>query len=542
LKNNTLYTFLVALFLFSSNNAFAADSGSGSNILNLSLWAVAILVIFFLIIQVSDNLIRIEAKETGLDEKAQASVSLFPSLSSLFAAKKPTYIKEGSFYALNAGHDIVLEGAAAKVVNDGAATTYAVLPQNFVGISPIPKVTVAVGDEVKAGDVVCFDKKRPDIKYVAPVSGEVIAVNRGAKRSIKEIVILADKEINYKSFPKLDLANTTREALVNHFLESGVWTMINQRPFGVVPDATDVPKNIFISTFDSAPLAPDLNFVVEGKGAAFQKGLDVLGMLTEGAVHLGLDARSDNAPSAVFTEATGVKKHWFHGKHPVGNVGIQIHHISPIAGEEKVWTLGVQEVITIGKLFIEGKFDASRVVALTGAETSTPAYVNTYLGANIGALVGEVKENVRLVSGDVLSGAEKTKEEFLDFRDDQITTIKEGNEYEMFGWLAPMDARPSVSQTFLSGLADVTYEANTNTHGEKRAFVVTGQYEKVLPMDIFPQHLMKAIIVNDFERMEGLGINELIEEDVALCEFACTSKQPLQKILREGLEIMREQA
>ena len=542
MKNNILYTFLVALFLFSSNNAFAADSGSGSNILNLSLWAVAILVIFFLIIQVSDNLIRIEAKEAGLDDETQASVSLFPSFSSLFSAKKPSYIKDGAFYALKAGHDIALEGTAAKIVSDGAATTYAVLPQNFVGISPIPKVTVAVGDEVKAGDVVCFDKKRPDIKYVAPVSGEVIAVNRGAKRSIKEVVILADKEINYKSFPKLDLANTTRAALVNHLLESGAWTMINQRPFGVVPDAADVPKSIFISTFDSAPLAPDLNFVVEGKGAAFQKGLEILGMLTEGAVHLGLDARGENAPSAVFTEATGVKKHWFHGKHPVGNVGIQIHHVSPIAGEEKVWTLGVQEVITIGKLFTEGKFDASRVVALTGAETATPAYVNTYLGANIGTLVGEIGENVRLISGDVLSGAQKTKEEFLDFRDDQITTIKEGNEYEMFGWLAPMDARPSISQTFLSGLADVTYEANTNTHGEKRAFVVTGQYEKVLPMDIFPQHLMKAIIVNDFERMEGLGINELVEEDVALCEFACTSKQPLQQILREGLEIMREQA
>ncbi|MFK7983835.1 MAG: Na(+)-translocating NADH-quinone reductase subunit A [Saprospiraceae bacterium] len=542
MKNNILYTFLVALFLFSSNTAYAADAGSGSNILNLAMWGVAILVIFFLIIQVSDNLIRIEAKEAGLDGKTQESMSLFPSLSGLFAAKQPDYIKEGTFYALKAGHDIVLEGAAEKVVNASAATTYAIQPQNFVGISPIPKVTVAVGDEVQAGDVVCFDKKRPDIKYVAPVSGEVIAVNRGAKRSIKEVVILADKEINYKSFPTLDLANTSREVLVNHLLESGAWTMISQRPFGVIPDATDIPSNIFVSTFDSAPLAPDLNFVVAGQGAAFQKGLDILGMLTEGAVHLGLDGRGDNAPSNVFTGATGVQKHWFHGKHPVGNVGIQIHHISPIAGNEKVWTLGVQEVITIGKLFAEGKFDASRIVAVTGSEASNPSYVKTYLGANVGALAGTVGDNVRLVSGDVLSGAQKTKEEFLDFRDDQVTTIKEGNEYEMFGWLAPMDARPSVSQTFLSGLADVTYEANTNTHGEKRAFVVTGQYEKVLPMDIYPQHLMKAIIVNDFERMEGLGINELLEEDVALCEFACTSKQPLQSILREGLEIMREQA
>ena len=542
MKNNTLYTFLVALFLFSSNNAFAADSASGSSILNIGMWAAAILIIFFLIIQVSDNLIRIEGKEAGLDADEQAGLSLFPSFSNMFSAKKPDYATDGAFYALKAGHNIVLEGVAEKVIKQASATTYAIQPQNFVGISPIPKVTVAVGDEVKAGDVVCFDKKRPDIKYVAPVSGEVIAVNRGAKRAIKEVVILADKEINYKALPKVDLENTSREALVNHLLETGGWTMIRQRPFGIVPDVTDVPKAIFISTFDSAPLAPDLNFVVEGKGAAFQKGLDVLGMLTDGGVHLGLDGRGDTAPSATFTGATGVKKHWFHGKHPVGNVGIQIHHVSPIAGNDKVWTLGVQEVITIGKIFAEGKFDASRVIAVTGAETKEPAYVNTYLGANVGSLVGDVNENVRLVSGDVLSGQEKTKEEFLDFFDDQVTTIKEGNEYEMFGWLAPMDARPSVSQTFLSGLADVTYEANTNTHGEKRAFVVTGQYEKVLPMDIYPQHLMKAIIVNDFERMEGLGINELLEEDVALCEFACTSKQPLQQILRQGLEIMREQA
>lgn len=528
--------------MFSANSAFAADSASGSSIFNLSLWAVAILIIFFIIIQVSDNLIRIEAKEAGVEGKNGEGLSLFPSFSGLFSPKMPEYVNGAPVHILKAGHDIALEGTAKKVLQNNTATTYAIQPQNFVGISPIPKVTVVVGDEVKAGDVVCFDKKRPDVKYVAPVSGEVIAVNRGAKRSIKEIIVLADKEINYKSFNPVNLDTATRAELVNFLLESGGWTMIRQRPFNIIPDTTAIPKHIFISTFDTAPLAPDLNFVVEEKGAAFQKGLDVLGKLTSGQVHLGLDAAAENAPSTIFTNATGVQKNWFHGKHPAGNVGIQIHHISPVVGEDKVWTLGVQEVITIGKLFTEGKFDASRVVAVTGAETATPAYVNTYQGANIGVLVGSVKEDVRLVSGDVLSGKEKTKEEFLDFYDDQVTTLKEGNEYEMFGWLAPIDARPSVSQTFLSGLVDMTYEANTNTHGEKRAFVMTGQYEKVLPMDIYPQHLMKAILVNDFERMEGLGINELVEEDVALCEFACTSKQPLQQILREGLEVMREQA
>ncbi|MEM6316891.1 MAG: Na(+)-translocating NADH-quinone reductase subunit A [Bacteroidota bacterium] len=542
MKNSFLYTFLVALFLLTSNDAFAADSASGSSILNLALWGTAILIIFFLIIQVSDNLIRIEAKESGLDAEQQQQLSVVPTGGGLFRKKVPEYVKSGSFHSLKAGHNIKLEGKAEETLKAVNVTTFALQPQNFVGISPIPKVTVAVGDEVQAGDIICFDKKRPDIKYVAPVSGEIVAVNRGAKRSIKEIVILADKEIKYKSFTLVDLATASREDLVSFLMESGAWTLIRQRPFHIVPDAADVPKGIFISTFDTAPLAPNLDFVVKGKGIAFQKGLDVLAKLTSGAVHLGLNANGDAAPSAIFTGATGVHKHWFQGKHPAGNVGIQIHHVSPIAGNDKVWTLGVQEVITIGTLFLEGKYDASRVVAITGAEMNDPAYVSTHLGANVGDLVGALEGNVRLISGDVLSGKEKSKEEFLDFEADQVTTIKEGDDYEMFGWLAPTAARPSVSQTFLSGLMDITYEANTNTHGEKRAFVVTGQYEKVLPMDIYPQHLMKAILVNDFEKMEGLGINELIEEDVALCEFACTSKQPLQQILRTGLEVMREQA
>lgn len=543
MKSNILQAFWIVLFLFSSTASFAADTVSGSNILNISLWTVAILIIFFLIIQVADNLIKIEAKEAGIDSSSNG-LSLFPSISNFFQPKMPEYVGNDKVNILKAGHDIKLEGTATQTLRaSGNVTTYAVQPQNFIGISPIPKVSVAVGDEVKAGDELFFDKKRPEIKYVAPVSGEVIAVNRGEKRSIKEIVILADKEIAYKTYPSFDLEESSREDLVNYLLESGVWPMIKQRPFGTVADPADTPKGIFISTYDSAPLAPDLNYVVEGQGAAFQKGLDVLGYLTNGSVHLGLDARAENAPSAIFTDALGVEKHWFHGKHPAGNVGIQIHHISPIAGNDKVWTLGVQEVITLGKLFMEQKFDASRIVAITGTEIDTPAYVKTYLGANIGALLGDsLNENARVISGDVLSGNQKSKDEFLNFSDDQITTLKEGNEYEMFGWLLPIAARPSVSQTFLSGLIDVEYEANTNTHGEMRAFVVTGQYEKVLPMDIYPQHLMKAILVNDFERMEGLGINELIEEDVALCEFACTSKQPLQQILRQGLDVMREQA
>ncbi|MCP3929664.1 MAG: Na(+)-translocating NADH-quinone reductase subunit A [Bacteroidetes bacterium] len=457
-----------------------------------------------------------------------------------------TNVSGKNLKVLKKGYDIKLKGEAAKQFsNNVKATTFAVQPPNFIGISPIPKLLVEEGNKVKAGDPIFFDKKRPDIKYVAPVSGEVVAVKRGAKRAINAVVILADKEMKFREYAAFDLENSNREALVEYLLESGVWPMIKQRPFNIVPKPTEIPRDIFISTFDTAPLAPDLNFVVEGKGEAFQKGLDVLNKLTEGKVHLGIDGRGKETPSPVFTEATGVEKHWFKGKHPAGNVGIQIHHIRPINSNDKVWVMGVQEVITLGALFTEGRFNTERILVLAGAALNESKYVKTYLGANIGEMVkGILKEGEqRIISGDVLSGAKVEQDEFLHFHDDQITVIKEGNDFEVFGWLIPGGARPSVSRTFTSFLfPSRQYEGETNTHGEKRAFVVTNQYERVLPMDIFPQHLMKAIIVNDFERMEGLGIYELSEEDIALCEFVCTSKQPLQQILRKGLDIMREQS
>ena len=473
------------------------------------------------------------------------NVALLPTLSNLFGTKRPGYADKGGYVALDKGHDILLEGdPEEKFYSSGGAKTFALQPQNFIGMSPIPKVTADVGQEIKAGDPLFFDKKRPEIIYVAPVSGEVIAINRGQKRSIAEIVILADKEIKHKQFtpPSLD---APREELVSFLLGSGGWSMFRERPFDIVPNIDSIPKSIFISTFDTAPLAPDLDFVVEGREAAFQKGLDVLNKLTTGAVHLGLDARDQELPpSPAFTEAEGVVKTWFRGPHPSGNVGVHIHHVDPINSGDKVWSLGVQEVITLGELFISGKFDSTRVVCIGGAEIENPAYYKTYQGANLGDLLADrlTEDHVRIISGDVLSGKIKKKESYLNFYDDQVSVLEEGDKEELFGWLLPLSARPSISRTFPNFIfPDIKFNGNTNNHGEERAFVVTGQYESVLPMDIYPQHLMKAIIVNDYERMEGLGIYELNEEDLALCEFACTSKQPLQAILRQGLDTMREQ-
>ena len=404
-------------------------------------------------------------------------------------------------------------------------------------------MVVGPGNEVKAGDPLFFDKHNIAVLFVAPVRGEVIEVNRGEKRAITTIVILADKEIKYKSFLPFDLNSATREQIIKYMCDGGVWPMIIERPFGTIASLEHAPDNIFITTFDSAPLAPNADFVIRGKESDFQKGLDVLSKLTAGKVHLGLNAKSDSAPSKAFTEAQGVEKHWFEGKHPAGNVGVQIHHIDPIKKGGRVWTLGVQEVISIGALFLRARHEADRVIAIGGTGLKESGYIKSYVGASIADLSqGLIIDNSRMISGDVLSGKQETSNGFLHFHDDQVSSIEEGNKEVMFGWAIPR-IMPSTSVVFPNKIfGDVKFDDNTNTNGEKRAFVMTGQYEDVLPMDIFPQALMKAIITKDVERMEGLGIQELAEEDIALCEFACTSKQPLQTMLREGLDMLKTES
>lgn len=536
--------FYLAVLLFLGNvPVFAQENASSTNYLIYGIVAVVAILILGLVVQVSDNLLNIEAKQLGVD-RTGANFSLFPRLNELFNSAAPDYAEGAPIVTLKRGLDILLQGEAPLVVDESVqANTFAVQPANFIGMSPIPKVEVEAGQAVLAGDVLFYDKQRPEIKYVAPVSGEIVAVNRGEKRSIKNVVILADKTIKYREIPAFNLETETREALVNFLLETGGWSLLVQRPYDVVPDPADTPRDIFISTFDTAPLAPNLNFVVQGKEAAFQRGLDILKKLTTGKVYLGLDARGKETPSPVFLGAQGVEKYWFRGKHPAGNVGVQIHHIRHIKPGDRVWTMNVQDVITLGALLTERRFNAERVVALTGAELNKPTYVKTYIGANLSDLVkgNLAKEKVRFISGDVLSGKQKPMDSFLNFHDDQLTVVEEGDYFEMFGWLVPKFT-PTGSKAFPNALfPNMSFKADTNMHGEERAFVMSGQYEAVMPMDIYPMHLMKAILAGDFERMEGLGIYELSEEDVALAEFVCTSKQPIQEILRDGLDMMREQ-
>ncbi len=543
MKNKANSLWLLAMIFLPTGAVMGQSGSSGSNILIYSLIAVAVLIFFYLLVQVADNLLAIEARQSGSQRKG-VNYGIFPRISEIFAPKLPDFVEDSPVTVLKRGHNILLQGeAAARIDESVEAQTFAVQPFNFKGIAPIPKMLVEVGAEVKAGDPLFFDKANPEIHYVAPVSGEVIAINRGAKRAISEVVILADKTQKYRSLNAPDPASASREDLVKFLMDSGAWPLIKQRPFNLIADPAETPRDIFVSTFDSAPLAPDQNFVVQGREAAFRKGIDVLSKLTSGKVYLGLNAKSASVPSKAFTESNAEVR-WFYGKHPAGNVGIQIHHIRPIGSKDKVWTLGVQEVITLGALFTENRFNAERIVALTGAELKDPVYVRTSIGANLGELLKDnlKAENTRMITGDVLSGRKSGPEGFLDFYDDQVTVVEEGDYYELFGWLLPIEPRPSISNSFPNFLfPNLKFKANTNSHGERRAFVVTGQYEEVLPMDVYPQALMKSILNGEFERMEGLGIYELVEEDVALCEFVCTSKQPLQQILRQGLEMMREQ-
>ena len=336
----------------------------------------------------------------------------------------------------------------------------------------------------------------------------------------------------------------SREQIISYLKATGAWTLLDQRPYNVLADSTVEPDNIFISTFSTAPLAPDLAASAEGRSADIQEAIDTLSKLTKGKVYLGLDGRGKRPPAAL-TNVTGAEVNYFSGKHPAGNVGIQIHHTNAIKNNTTVWTLTLDGLLTLGRLMNTGIYDTSKVVALSGSQFVEPSLVKTYEGASLDDLTKDNISNIektRLILGDVLSGKTAGKDDFISKSTNLVTSIKEGDEYELFGWLLPIKPRPSISKTMPGFLMPShEYEGNTNTHGEKRAFVVTGQYEKMLPMDIYPQHLLKAIMAGDIERMEGLGINELAEEDLALAEFACTSKMPLQEILRDGLDMMREQ-
>lgn len=436
------------------------------------------------------------------------------------------------------GFDIKLKGSAEKIMKKASqATHYAVKPIDFHGIRP--KLLVKVGDRVKAGSPLFFNKHQEEVVFTSPVSGEITEVKRGERRKILEVVIEADSTIEYEKFDTSNSENLTKEEISSLLLKSGLWPAIRQRPYSMIASPQDDPKAIFISGFDTAPLAPDLDYVVKEEKASFQKGIDILKKLTTGKIHLGLNAQFP--ASDTFTEAKGVELHYFKGPHPAGNVGIQINKIEPINKGDIIWYLQPQHIIAIGKFFETGKYDLSKIIALTGSEIKNPIYYKLISGAGIENIVKDntTDKKLRYISGNVLTGTKIDNDGYIGFYDNQVTVVPEGDYYEFLGWATPGFNKYSSSRTFWSWLQPGRkFTVDTNLHGGERAFVMSEEYDKVFPMDIYPVQLIKAILIEDIDLMEKLGIYEVDPEDFALCEFVCTSKINAQSIIRQGLDAM----
>ena len=493
------------------------------------------------------------------------------------------------------GLDIPIDGNAELRVTDARSiTTYAVKPTDFVGLTP--RLLVEEGAEVRLGDALFCDKKDERIRYTSPVDGHVKAIVRGEKRKLLEVIVEADCKSagsegsdckSSQTAQTLHSADNIKEAM----LRWGLWPMLRQRPFGIVANPDDKPKAVFVSAFDSAPLAPDYDFMLQGREAFFAKGLEALGKLTEGMVHVCFrsgqrldcfvprnDAKrqSDVSRTASTEQQFNISTsqqfniHIVKGPHPAGNVGTQIAHIDPINKGEVVWTMNPQDVAILGELVSTGVYRPEKMVAVAGPQLSNPHYYRIRTGACVESLLaGQLphaefpkieeetpEKHFRIISGNVLCGTRIEKDGFIGAYDSLVSILPEGNQSEFMGWLMPGVKKFSFSRTFLSGFMPKStfkpfgiqpprferfWKHDTNLHGEERPFVVTGEFEKVFPFDIYPLQLIKACLIGDIDLMENLGIYEVEPEDFALCEFIDTSKTDIQEVIRNGLELVRKE-
>ena len=445
---------------------------------------------------------------------------------------------------LRKGLDIRLVGVANKVKTKAKTPkTVSLKPIDFHGM--IPRMLVKEGESVRIGSIIFKDKYRESIKFASPVNGKVQAIIRGEKRRILEVVIDVDENQETTAASPINISSMSGEDVKLKMLDAGLWPFVRQRPIDIVADPKNEPKAIFISAFDSSPLAPDLDFVLNGKSEEFQAGLDVLTKLTSGKVHLTLNAKLP--ANDVFKEAKGVDLNTINGKHPAGNVGTQIHHIDPINKGEFVWTLNAQDVALIGQYFLTGTYASKRTIAVTGSEIKDPQYFEVIQGTNVSELLQGmiIGDNVRVISGNVLTGTKIAQDGHLCFYSNQITVIPEGDDLKFVlteGWLGLGFDKFSNSRLFPTFLnSKKKFTLDTNTNGEERAFVMTGEMEKVFPFDIMPMHIAKAAITDNIDGMENLGIYEVIPEDFALCEYVCTTKINIQDKIRKGLDLINEE-
>ncbi len=439
---------------------------------------------------------------------------------------------------ISKGLDINLKGApAAEFVSVAAAKQYALMPADFTRVTP--KVVVKPEDKVKAGEPLFVDKNQPELQFVSPVSGTVVAVNRGERRRVLSVVVESDGKFESVEYKAKDVLSLSSEEVVADLLKAGLFAFMRQRPYDVIATPGDSPRAIFVSAFDSKPLAVDFEVALKGNEEDFQTGLDALSRIAP--VYLGVSAKQTAAALMV---AKNVTTTIFKGPHPAGNVGVQINNVAPVNKGEIVWTIGAEEVIFIGRLFNKGKVDFTRTVALAGSEVANPAYSKVVLGAQISTLVdGRLKNDnpLRIIDGNVLTGKKTTADSFLGAFSTEITVIPEimGGD-EMFGWIAPRFSMFSTSRSYFSWLMPKrSYTIDARIKGGERHMIMSNEYDRVFPMDIYPEYLIKAIITGNIDKMEELGIYEVAPEDFALCEFVDSSKLELQRIVREGLDKLR---
>lgn len=445
---------------------------------------------------------------------------------------------------LKKGLDIPMEGAAAaNVVSMSQPEKIVIVPDYFLGFSP--KVAVKEGDTVKAGSVLLFDKNHPELKIVSPVSGKIAEVARGERRKLLYVSVKRDAVTTYEKFAPISLS-ADRATILEAVLSAGFGVFIKRRPYDVVINPTVTPKAIFVSAFDTAPLAADYNFLLKGRSADVQAGLSVLAQLTDGKVYYSVSPDTD----AELRHMTNVEITEFVGPHPAGTVGVQINSLSPINKGETVWTMNVQDVAALGKFAKTGKVDLHKLVALVGPEVINPCYFRTFAGTPLFAITKcniSKGVNVRIINGNVLTGVQTTNDGVLSPFANEVTVIAEGDQAnELFGWIAPRFNKFSNSALYVTKLVrkifpKMAFAYDTRLLGGRRAFIVSGEIEKVFPMDILPEQLIKAMIAKNLDKMEQLGAYEVAPEDFALCEFVCTSKIEIQRIVREALDYMRKE-
>lgn len=438
------------------------------------------------------------------------------------------------------GLDINLQGKAAeKFVDVKPSDIYGIVPDGFYGVKP--KVVVREGDEVKAGDALFVNKAHPEVCYVSPVSGKVVAVERGDRRKVLSVQVAADANQTYKEFSVKSPLKLSADEVLKELLEGGMFGFFRQRPYDVCANPEDKPRAIFVSSFSDMPLAADFSFVLKGQEADFQTGIDALSRLAK--VYLGV---KPGAPEALMS-AKNAEVTVFNGPCPAGNVGVQINHVAPVNKGEVVWTIGPEEVIFIGRLFNKGVVDLTRTIAIAGSEIVDPAYAQVKVGQKLDSiLAGKVKSekyNQRVIDGNPLVGCKSSTNAFLKAHTTEVTVIPEGDDVnEAFGWIMPRFNDFSTSRSYLSWLQPKkAYKLDARIKGGERHIIMSGEYDKVLPMDIFGEYLIKAIITGDIDRMEQLGIYEVAPEDFAVAEFVDSSKLELQRIVREGLDMLRKE-